>query len=56
MAGLIRRNKTYYAVYYVGGKQKRVCLHTSSLQIAKEKVRQIESSQLKGEDISYNFV
>lgn len=50
MAGLIRRNKTYYALYYAGGKQKRVCLHTDSLQIAKEKVRQIESAQFKGED------
>lgn len=51
MAGLIRRNKTYYALYYVGGKQKRVCLHTESLQVAKEKVRQIETAQMKGEDI-----
>lgn len=50
MAGLIRRNKTYYAVYYAGRKQKRVCLHTDSLQIAREKVRQIESAQFKGED------
>ncbi|TLM59853.1 MAG: site-specific integrase [Deltaproteobacteria bacterium] len=50
MAGLIRRNKTYYALYYSGGKQKRVCLHTESLQIAREKVRQIESAQFKGED------
>lgn len=48
MASLKKRGKTYYAQYYLGGKQKRVCLHTTTLQIAKEKLRQIESSLLRG--------
>jgi len=50
MAGLIKRGKKYYAVYYVGKKQKRVALDTDSKQIAKDKVRQIESAQLRQED------
>ncbi|WP_306533803.1 hypothetical protein [Geobacter sp.] len=50
MARLIKRGKTYYAQYYLG-KQKRVNLHTSIPQIAKEKLRQLESSLLRGDDI-----
>jgi len=48
MASLKKRGKTYYAQYYVAGKQKRVCLNTTTLQIAKEKLRQIESSLMLG--------
>ena len=48
MASLKKRGKTYYAQYYVGSKQKRVCLNTTTLQIAKEKLRQIESSLMRG--------
>ncbi len=48
MASLKKRGKTYYAQYYVAGKQKRVCLNTEVLQIAKEKLRQIESSLMRG--------
>lgn len=51
MASLKKRGATYYAQYYVGSKQKRVCLETSSLQIAKEKLRQIESSFYRGNDL-----
>lgn len=51
MASLKKRGKNYYAQYYVNGSQKRVNLETTSLQIAKEKVRQIESAQLRQEDI-----
>ncbi len=51
MASLKKRGKTYYAQYYIGTKQKRVCLNTDSLQIAKEKVRQIESALVRGTDI-----
>lgn len=51
MASLKKRGKTYYAQYYVNGKQKRVNLETPSLQIAKEKIRQIESAQLRQDDI-----
>jgi len=51
MASLKKRGDQYYAQYYVGGKQKRVNLNTTSLQIAKDKVRQIESSFHRGNDI-----
>jgi hypothetical protein len=50
MASLRERRGIYYAQYYVGSKQKRVSLHTSSLQIAKAKLRQIESAFARGED------
>ena len=52
MAGLFRRGKTYYALYYVGGTKKRISLQTASLQIAKEKIRQIESNVMRGEEIA----
>jgi len=51
MACLKKRGKTYYAQYYVGSRQRRVSLHTTSLQVAKEKIRQIESAQARGTDI-----
>lgn len=51
MASIKKRGKTYYVQYYVNGKQKRINLRTTSLQIAKEKVRQIESAQLRQDDI-----
>jgi integrase len=51
MACLKKRGKTYYAQYYVGSRQRRVSLHNTSLQVAKEKVRQIESAQARGTDI-----
>ena len=51
MASLKKRGKTYYAQYYVGCRQRRVSLHTTSLQVAKEKIRQIESAQARGTDI-----
>ncbi len=50
MAGLIKRGNIYHALYYVGKKQKRVSLETSNLQLAKEKLRQIESSLYRGGD------
>ena len=50
MAGLTTRNKIYYALFYVGKKQKRKSLDTKSLQVAKEKLRQLESSLYKGRD------
>ncbi len=52
MAGLLKRGRKYYAVYYVGSKQKRVSLGTSSLQIAKEKLRQLESSLFREEELA----
>jgi hypothetical protein len=38
----------YRALFYVGKKQKRISLDTDSLQIAKEKVRQLESALYRG--------
>ena len=49
MASLKKRGKKFYAQYYLGTKQKRVCLETDSLQIAKEKLRKLESGLARGE-------
>ena len=49
MAGMYRRNGTYYAKFYQGKKPKRVSLQTDSYQIAKAKVRQIEQALHQGE-------
>lgn len=51
MASLKKRGKAYYAQYYVNGKQVRKNLQTESLQIAREKLRAIESAQFRQEDI-----
>ena len=50
MASLKRRGKTYYAQYYVGSKQKRICLRTESYQVAREKIRKLESSLARGDE------
>ena len=50
MAGLIKRGNVYHAQYYIGKKQKRVSLETGSLQLAKEKLRQLESALYRGND------
>ena len=50
MASLVTRGAVYYLQYYVGRKIKRRSLHTEVLQIAKEKLRQFESAQMRGED------
>jgi integrase len=42
MASLKKRGSTYYAQYYLNGRQKRVSLETDSLQIAKARLRSIE--------------
>jgi hypothetical protein len=49
MASLKKRGSFYYAQYYVGTKQKRVSLETGVYQVAKEKLRQLESSLVRGE-------
>ncbi len=51
MASIWKRGKTYYARYYVGGRQKAICLETSSYPIAKEKLRQLESKLAMGFEI-----
>lgn len=48
MACLKKRGKTYYLRYYAGTAQREKSLGTASLQIAKEKLRQFESSQANG--------
>jgi hypothetical protein len=50
MASLKQRNGIFYIQYYVGERQKRVSLKTDVLQIAKEKLRQFESAELRGAD------
>lgn len=51
MASLKRRGKQYYAQYYIGSCQKRANLDTTSLPVAKERLRQLESSLYRGDDI-----
>ncbi len=51
MASLVKRNKKYYVQWRVGGKIKRRSLWTDNLQIAKEKLRQFESAQVRGEEL-----
>lgn len=50
MAHLYKRGRIYQLKYYVGGKQKEISLRTDVLQIAKEKQRQFESAQARGDD------
>ena len=52
MACLWKRGKTYYARYYAGTKQRAVSLGTSSHRVAKEKLRQLESSLAQGTELS----
>lgn len=50
MASLIKRKKSYYVQWYTGNKKiNRRSLNTTSLQIAKEKLRQFESAQFRGD-------
>lgn len=50
MASLITRGKIYQAQFYVGGRLRRRSLRTTSLQVAKQKLRQLESAIARGED------
>ena len=50
MASLKQRDDVFYIQYYVGTVQKRISTGTSSYQLAKEKLRQFESAQLRGDD------
>jgi integrase len=49
MAGLLKRGKKFYAVYRAGGREVRRSLDTDVYQVAKEKLRQLESSLVRGE-------
>jgi len=52
MASLVRRpdSSLYQIQFYCGGKIRRVSTGTPTLQIAKEKLRQFESAQARGEE------
>lgn len=50
MACLARRGKTYYIVIRKNGTEKRKSLKTTSLQVAKAKMRQIELKIVLGND------
>jgi len=52
MASLVRRGKTYYLQWRIGRRLKRRSLQTTSTQIAREKLRQFESAQFKGEELT----
>src|SRR3954447_4060045 len=51
MASLVQRpdSSTYYIQFYLSGKLKRKSTGTESFQIAKEKLRQFESAQARGD-------
>jgi hypothetical protein len=52
MASLKKRGECYYLQFYVAGKkQRRLNLDTDSYQIAKEKLRQFESAQARGDEL-----
>src|SRR5678815_1318547 len=48
MASLVPRGKYWSIQYRVNGKLKRFSTGTTSLQLAKEKLRQFESAALRG--------
>ncbi|HZZ42747.1 MAG TPA: tyrosine-type recombinase/integrase [Tepidisphaeraceae bacterium] len=54
MACLKKRpgNPVYYIQFYVGTKQRRLSTDTASLQLAKEKLRQFESAEARGDAAS----
>ena len=51
MASLKKRpgNPVYYIQFYVGTRQRRISTDTDSFQLAKEKLRQFESAQARGD-------
>jgi len=50
MACLKKRGDSFQIQYYAHGRQRRVSIGTVPLQLAKEKLRQFESAQLRGVD------
>jgi 4-amino-4-deoxy-L-arabinose transferase-like glycosyltransferase len=50
MASIKKRGTTYYAQYYRCSQHVRRCLRTESLQVAREKLRQLESQLYRGEE------
>ncbi|MCA9278611.1 MAG: hypothetical protein R3B58_03420 [Phycisphaerales bacterium] len=52
MAGLIQTGSMYYIQWYKGRSKRRKSLGTDSLQIAKDKLRQFESAQYHGDELT----
>src|SRR5579884_597129 len=52
MAGLKLRGSIWYLTYYANRQKRVVSLETESLQLAKEKKRQFESAQARGDGSS----
>lgn len=50
LASLLKRGDTFYVSFYLGGREIRKSPGTDNLQLAKEKLRQFESAQLRGND------
>lgn len=50
MASLITRGEVHYIQFRVSGKLKRISTGTDSLQVAREKLRQFQSAQARGDD------
>ncbi len=50
MAGLQKRGRIYYAIYRAGGRERRKSLETDSYQVARARLRKIETSLARGGD------
>lgn len=50
MAWLMKRGSVYYIRFIVGGKRRKVSTNTENYQLAKEKLRQFESAEARGEN------
>jgi integrase len=50
MASLKKRGDVFYIQFYVGASQRRISTSTDNYQLAKEKLRQFESAQMRGDD------
>ena len=48
MASLKKRGKKYYASYYVNGTEQRKALDTENYQVARERLRNLDSAQSRG--------
>ena len=49
MASLKKRGPVYCVQFYIGTQQRRISTETGTFQIAKEKLRQFESAEARGD-------
>jgi hypothetical protein len=49
MAWLMKRGSVYYIRYCIGSKKRKVSTDTENFQLAKEKLRQFEAAQARGD-------